>query len=467
MRKLTLFLSCAAATLAVTLPAQTINSVREGAEADLRASLDRYRALQEQIQGEKIPLNEDLNALNAELRETRREAERSRRLRDNSSVDLNSLRERVEKRKEQIEYIANLVNDLGGRFERDIDLSETTLYSDAIEAFNAAGNRAAEGEEFAKGERLVDQIHILDTIIGRFDALVGGQRYEGKAVVSEGTVEDGTFVAIGPTYYFSSGESEFAGLALKSTTSSLPPTAGLDPALMAGIIQVAETGSGSIAVDPTLGSALAIAAESENFWDKRHLEKGGVWIIPILLFAGLATITALFKLVEVFSVKMPRVGALHEILRALNAGERDKARSLAEAVPGPSRGMLVDAVDHADESKELIEEVMYERMLEVQPKLERMLPFIAVTAATAPLMGLLGTVTGMINTFKLITIFGTGDAKQLSSGISEALITTEWGLIVAIPALVMHALLNRRVQGILARMERMAVAFANGLNRRS
>ena len=109
------------------------------------------------------------------------------------------------------------------------------------------------------------------------------------------------------------------------------------------------------------------------------------------------------------------------------------------------------------------EEIMYETMLETQPRLERFLPLIAITAATAPLLGLLGTVTGMINTFKLITLFGTGDAKSLSSGISEALITTEFGLIVAIPALILHALLSRKCQAILAAMEKYAVIFSNGI----
>jgi biopolymer transport protein ExbB len=80
---------------------------------------------------------------------------------------------------------------------------------------------------------------------------------------------------------------------------------------------------------------------------------------------------------------------------------------------------------------------------------------------------LLGTVTGMINTFKLSTVFGTGDAKQLSSGISEALITTEFGLVVAIPSLIIHALLNRRSQAVMATMERMAVTFLNGLARKN
>ena len=86
-----------------------------------------------------------------------------------------------------------------------------------------------------------------------------------------------------------------------------------------------------------------------------------------------------------------------------------------------------------------------------------------MVAATSPLLGLLGTVTGMIKTFKLITVFGTGDARSLSSGISEALITTEFGLFVAIPALIIHALLLRKTKGVLASMEQTAVAFKNGL----
>ena len=125
--------------------------------------------------------------------------------------------------------------------------------------------------------------------------------------------------------------------------------------------------------------------------------------------------------------------------------------------------LLTDGVEHSGDNKELLEEVLYERLIQTQPKLERMIPFIAVVAATAPLMGLLGTVTGMIKTFKLITVFGTGDARSLSSGISEALVTTEFGLCVAIPSLIIHALLLRRTKGVLASMEQTAVAFKNGL----
>ena len=95
-----------------------------------------------------------------------------------------------------------------------------------------------------------------------------------------------------------------------------------------------------------------------------------------------------------------------------------------------------------------------------------MLPFVAICAASAPLLGLLGTVTGIINTFKLITIFGSGDVKTLSAGISEALITTKFGLIVAIPSLLLHAFLSRKAKSVVDRMEKAAVAFVNAVGQR-
>jgi CBS domain-containing protein len=127
--------------------------------------------------------------------------------------------------------------------------------------------------------------------------------------------------------------------------------------------------------------------------------------------------------------------------------------------------MLAAGVQHIREPRELIEEVMYEKVLATRLKLERFLPFIAITAASAPLLGLLGTVTGIINTFKLITVFGSGDVKTLSGGISEALITTEFGLIVAIPSLLLHAFLSRKARGIVNQMEKAAVAFVNQVSK--
>ena len=116
---------------------------------------------------------------------------------------------------------------------------------------------------------------------------------------------------------------------------------------------------------------------------------------------------------------------------------------------------------------DVVEEVLYEQLIEVQNKLQSWLPFIAITAATAPLLGLLGTVAGMIRTFNVITVSGTGDAKPLAGGISEALITTLFGLVVAIPALIIHALLSRRCQGIAQTTEKLGLTLVNGLRNKS
>jgi len=83
-----------------------------------------------------------------------------------------------------------------------------------------------------------------------------------------------------------------------------------------------------------------------------------------------------------------------------------------------------------------------------------------VIATAGPLLGLLGTVTGMIKTFTLITVLGAGSAGKLSAGISEALIATKFGLMVAIPALVVHGFLSQRIQKHLSMLERYALEIA-------
>ena len=108
-----------------------------------------------------------------------------------------------------------------------------------------------------------------------------------------------------------------------------------------------------------------------------------------------------------------------------------------------------------------MEDIVSEAVLHETPQIERFSAATTVCAAVAPLLGLLGTVTGMIATFSIITDHGTGDPKLLSGGISEALVTTELGLIVAIPTLLLGSLLSARGQVILQRMERAALEIMN------
>jgi biopolymer transport protein ExbB len=98
--------------------------------------------------------------------------------------------------------------------------------------------------------------------------------------------------------------------------------------------------------------------------------------------------------------------------------------------------------------------------LQWRHRLEHWLGSIALTASVSPLLGLVGTVSGMITTFKLMTVFGTSDANTVSAGISEAMITTKLGLVVAVPSLVAHALMTRQVKNYFTQLENLGVELS-------
>jgi biopolymer transport protein ExbB len=122
-------------------------------------------------------------------------------------------------------------------------------------------------------------------------------------------------------------------------------------------------------------------------------------------------------------------------------------------------------LDVRGESREIQESVLQEAILHEMPLLQRGLAMLAVFGAVAPLLGLLGTVTGMIETFRVITLHGTGDPKLMSGGISEALVTTEIGLAIAIPVMLAHTWLKRRTDHVVGDMEEQAMHLVNTIDR--
>ena len=123
--------------------------------------------------------------------------------------------------------------------------------------------------------------------------------------------------------------------------------------------------------------------------------------------------------------------------------------------------ILLTSLPFRKQKREDMENALQESILGEIPKIERFLSTLGMLAAIAPLLGLLGTVTGMINTFHVITYYGAGDPRMMSGGISEALVTTMLGLTVAIPIMLVHTLLSRRVETQIGQMEEKAVSFVN------
>jgi len=191
------------------------------------------------------------------------------------------------------------------------------------------------------------------------------------------------------------------------------------------------------------------------------ISDGGVigWII---FFLGLLALT----LVILRAIFLGRAGAstgkiLDDISSHVRRGDQEAALSVLKKRQGSTARVVASAIRNLDRDREHLEDIVSESILHESGHLNRFGSFIMVIAAVSPLLGLLGTVTGMISTFDVITEFGTGDPKLLSGGISIALVTTELGLIVAIPTLLFGNLLSGWAERIKDDMEKATLRVTN------
>ncbi|MFU8848329.1 MAG: MotA/TolQ/ExbB proton channel family protein [Opitutales bacterium] len=443
------------ALFASSLSGNTFESARGIAEADLKASLAELASVRERITAEKIPLMRAVATVEDQVIQQKEALNRLRRARDNSDLGLNRLREQVSAMREQNTYAAGLLDEFARSFESRIDYSETQLYAEAAEE----ARLALDDPNLDQAGRFEKQLVVIGVALERMKQLVGGYTFEGQALEPAGGIETGTYAVYGPTVYFASNQSDLAGLTYDKLNASVAAIAVPGPQFSAGIRAFVEQGEGMIPADATLGKAIRIVQSNDTVL--QHLAKGGSVGAVILALGLVCLLLVLFKAIEISRIQVPQPEMVQSVLAQLRSGDQAGAKAAADT---DSSGLVRAGVDHANANRVVLEEILYERILAVRPRVERFLPFIALTAASAPLLGLLGTVTGMIKTFNLITIFGTGDAKSLSSGISEALVTTELGLIVAIPALILHGLLARRARQKLSDMEQTAVGFMNGVS---
>jgi biopolymer transport protein ExbB len=184
----------------------------------------------------------------------------------------------------------------------------------------------------------------------------------------------------------------------------------------------AQAGLNTFAIDPSRGSILSMVIETPSRAER--IQQGGPIGYTIIVLGVLAGLLGLFRLVIVYII-----------------GRKVKSQQRSDQASGknPLGRVLAVYEEHRAADVETLELKLDEAILRESAKLDRFLWAIKVVSVVAPLMGLLGTVTGMIRVFTTITLVGTGDPKMMASGISEALVTTMLGLLVAIPLVLIHA----------------------------
>ena len=196
------------------------------------------------------------------------------------------------------------------------------------------------------------------------------------------------------------------------------------------------------------------------------LQDGGFFMYPIALVLALGLAISLERWVYLTRERVRNIKAFENFLPLLRTTDMEKMQMYSRESQAPVTRIIACGLDMMKVSKQRadIENSMNEGMLETMPRLEKRVGYLAVLANIATLLGLLGTVTGMIVTFQAITLFGTSDPKLMAGGISQALITTAAGLSVAIPAMISHRYFQRRMDGIVVTMEQEAVKLVDALH---
>ncbi|EGI72706.1 MotA/TolQ/ExbB proton channel family protein [Pseudoalteromonas distincta] len=409
--------------------AASSDDAKQSILSDIKTAQRTLSKTQNSISKEQATLAKQIFTKQQSLSKLREQAAVNRRLADENTLSLDQLQTRLDTWQQQQQYQLNLLS----RFVRQ-----------------NTSNSASSNESANSQNELLSRVVSL---INNQEQALYPQLKKQSVVLSNGELSQANTLQVGPVAWFSTQTPKLMGLlnlddesnalkvALVQSTSDDNP---LDNTLKQNGV-----GSTLLTFDPSLTHLVTSQAQQES--PLEHLEKGGLWAIPIILFACFALTIALLKaaqLLRLSKIKMHSQMQLQQLFKAENSSEfAGMQQQLFNLTLQSEKGQVRD-------------DQLFNQLIHDKHKLDNFIGAIAVTAAVAPLLGLLGTVSGMIETFKMMTLFGSGDPEVVSGGIAQALITTELGLVVAIPALVLNALLSRKAKAYYSQLEGFALQLS-------
>ncbi|MFC3283665.1 MotA/TolQ/ExbB proton channel family protein [Litchfieldella rifensis] len=403
---------------------ETLRAERQAAEARDRARL--------------AELVDDREALEAALETAEAERDAARERRD-------ALESRRQAQRERLEALADQRREQGG--DLDSVLSVVSRHSrelrDALaDSWLTVGGAAL--PERIEEQAVLERRH-LETLADRLMGLTvesgRGIRFTAPVAGPSGEIEPREVIRLGDFLAFSegnllrhSGEGDSQRLAVAERT----------PRPVASRLEAFQRGEADrVALDPTKGQVIDALAQQPGVIERFHQGGAVGYVVVALGVLGLLVAMSQYAYLLRISITLKRQLGDLDSLRDDNPLGRvlTRFRALGSG--------------HAPEA---LEARLDEALLAEQPRLERGQPLVKLLAAVAPLLGLLGTVTGMIVTFQSITVFGTGDPQLMAGGISQALVTTVLGLITAVPLLFAHTALSSRSRHLVGVLEGQASA---------
>ena len=440
--------------------AASIDETMKRAVADydqrlIRANDELIQA-RERIAKEKMPLLKAVRAAEDRIIVAETEITRFETAQEQSVENHRKLGKEADALRKNENYLNTLTHDSLSAYDDGLLPGERQFLPSNVEALRDAFNDPA---KLADGQKAVEVPALL---LAQVRQSLGGYRANGTLLIDgDNKVVTGTFAFVGPEVFFRTEQGAIAGtVRVREGTGGavMYPLSEWKPATAEAFFQ---GGHGMIPADASAGKALRLKETKGTIW--QHISKGGVVSYGIIGVGLLALGLIGQKIYDLSRMGMDDSRTVQRCLDAVAAGHEQDAGQLVRLLKTTTRDLFAAGLRYRGESKELLEERLTAVLLRQRLHFERWLPLLAVIATAAPLMGLLGTVTGMVRTFTLITVFGTGNAGKLASGISEVLVATELGLLVAIPTLVAHGFLSQRIQKNLSLLERYALEFVTAI----
>ena len=423
-------------------PAELLELVQKGQFADTAEQRERERKFRNE-KNKQAKLLADAKAERARLE---REAARlEQKFEANEAllvVAEAQLKERLGSLNEIFGHLAGLATEARNIFEQS--LTSAQFGKDREEFLTKLAVKMGEGVALATIPELERLWFELQREINATGEVV---KFNADVIALDGTVEEREVVRVGVFNAVSDGN-YLTYASTRGMYEELPSQpAGRYTSTTSDVFD-ADAFPVQFAVDPTGpqgGSYLASLISMSGAWERINGEGGpiGYVIFYVLGLGGVGLF--IWRLVT---------------LRGIRAAVDSQLAASTLNVDNPLGRVLKIAEDNPKADTETIELKMAEQILNERPPIEKLNWLIKLISIVAPLMGLFGTIVGMIETFQMITLFGTGDPKTMASGISIALVTTWLGLMVAIPMTFMSAIVSNFSKGILETIEEQAIGMA-------
>lgn len=441
--------ACAEPSRPVTSLDETLGQTGRKYAERLQAATAELAAARARVVEDKAPLLDEWQSLEAKAAALEMQISRLKSARDKDQERRRQLAKEGDSLRRNLGYLNTLASDNLKIIEGSVRPGEPQVISERL----AELQRRLETAGTSPDSHAATAIAVAG--IDRIGECLGGSLTPGKSLVGSDTrVVPGHYAHAGPETLFLAADGSAVGTVRTREGSPFPVThriEGWDAATAAPLFQGA---SGFFMADPTGGKALRLSETRGTLLE--HIHHGGIVAYSILCVGLVSLVLILLKVRDLRALKVSSTASVDHVAGLLATGRLQEARKAAEALSCCSREIALACLDGMHLNKEALEDNLDALLTRQRLEGERRLPLLAVIATASPLMGLLGTVMGMVKTFALITVFGTGNAGKLSSGISEVLVTTELGLAVAIPSLVAHGYLSHRIHKQLALLERQA-----------